>query len=83
MDRRTNRSKDRRTGPNQYASSTSSKLGPYKIDSFISTSELLPVSYPYSVYRKDRTHDGGSVMLLIHKDISHLSIKDLENNSVC
>ena len=41
-----------------------------KIDSSISTSELFPESCPYNVYRKDRTLDGGGVMLLIHKDIS-------------
>ena len=37
-----------------------------KIDSSISTSELFPESCPYNVYRKDRTLDGGSVMLLIY-----------------
>ena len=42
-----------------------------KIDSSISTSELFPESCPYNVYRKDGTLDGGGVMLLIHKDISH------------
>ena len=41
-----------------------------KIDSSISTSELFPESCPYNVYRKDRTLDGGGVMLLINKDIS-------------
>ena len=41
------------------------------IDSSISTSELFPESCPYNVYSKDRTLDGGGVMLLIHKDISH------------
>ena len=49
-----------------------------KIDSSISTSELF---YPYNVYRKDRTLDGGGVMLLIHKDISHMPITELENDS--
>ena len=53
-----------------------------KIDSFISTSELFPESCPYNVYRKDRTLDGGGVMLLIHKDISHMPITELENDSV-
>ena len=43
-----------------------------KIDSSISTSELFPESCPYNVYRKDRTLDGDGVMLLIHKDISHI-----------
>ena len=52
-----------------------------KIDSSISTSELFPESCPYNVYRKDRTLDGGSVMLLIHKDISHMPITELENDS--
>ena len=33
------------------------------------------------VYRKDRTLDGGGVMLLIHKDISHMPITELENDS--
>ena len=33
------------------------------------------------MYRKDRTLDGGGVMLLIHKDISHMPITELENDS--
>ena len=52
-----------------------------KIDSSISTSELFPESCTYNVYRKDRTLDGGGVMLLIHKDISHTPITELENDS--
>ena len=52
-----------------------------KIDSSISTSELFPESYPYNVYRKDRTLDGGGVMLLINNDISHMPITELENDS--
>ena len=52
-----------------------------KIDSSISTSELFPESWPYNVYRKDRTLDGGGVMLLIHKDILHMPITELENDS--
>ena len=52
-----------------------------KIDSSISTSELFPESCPYNVYRKDRTLDGGGVMLLIHKDISRMPITELENDS--
>ena len=52
-----------------------------KIDSSISTSELFPESCPYNVYRKDRSLDGGGVMLLIHKDISHMPITELENDS--
>ena len=52
-----------------------------KIDSSISTSELFPKPCPYNVYRKDRSQDGGGVMLLIHKDISHMAITELENDS--
>ena len=52
-----------------------------KIDSSISTLELVPESCPYNVYRKDRTLDGGDVMLLIRKDISHMPITELENDS--
>ena len=52
-----------------------------KIDSSISTSELFPESCPYNVYRKDRTQDGGGVMLPFHKDISHMPITELENDS--
>ena len=51
-----------------------------KIDSSISTSELFPESCPYNVYRKDRTLDGDGVLLLIHKDISHMPITELEND---
>ena len=31
--------------------------------------------------RKDRTLDGGGVMLLIHKHVSHMPITELENGS--
>ena len=52
-----------------------------KIDSSIATSELFPESCPYNVYRKDRNLHGGGVMLLVHKDISHMPVMELENNS--
>ena len=52
-----------------------------KIDSSISTSELFPETCPYNVYRNDRNSKGGGVMLLIHKDISHMPIAELENDS--
>ena len=52
-----------------------------KIDSSISTSELFPESCPYNVYRKYRTLNGCSIMLLIHMDISHMPITELENDS--
>ena len=37
--------------------------------------------YVYNVYRKDRNLHGGGVILLVHKDISHMPITELENNS--
>ena len=40
-----------------------------------------PETCPYNVYRKDRNSKGGGVMLLIHKDISHMPITELENDS--
>ena len=52
-----------------------------KIDSSIATSELFPETCPYSVYRKDRNIHGGGVMLLVHKDMSHMPITELENDS--
>ena len=52
-----------------------------KIDSSVATSELFPETCPYSVYRKDRNIHGGGVMLLVHKDISHMPITELENDS--
>ena len=51
-----------------------------KIDISIATSEL-PETSPYSVYRKDRNIHGGGVMLLVHKDLSHMPITELENDS--
>ena len=50
------------------------------IDSSIETSELFPETCPYSVYRKDRNIHGGGVMLLVHKDISHMPITELGND---
>ena len=52
-----------------------------KIESSIATSELFPEICPYSVYRKDRNIHGGGVMLFVHKDISHMPITELENDS--
>ena len=52
-----------------------------KINSSIATSELFPETCPYSVYRKDRNIHGGGVMLLVHKDISHMPNTELENDS--
>ena len=52
-----------------------------KIDSSVATSELFPETCPYSVYRKDRNIHGDGVMLLVHKDISHMLITELENDS--
>ena len=52
-----------------------------EIDSSISTSELFPETCPYNVYKKDWNSKGGGVMLLIHKDISHMPITELENDS--
>ena len=52
-----------------------------KIDNSILTSELFPESFPYSVYRKDRTLNGGGVMFLVHKDIPHMPLTELDNDS--
>ena len=52
-----------------------------KIDNSILTSELFPESFPYSLYRKDRTLNGGGVMLLVHKDIPHMPLTELDNDS--
>ena len=51
-----------------------------KIHSSIATSELFPETCTYSVYRKDRNIHGVGVMLLVHKDISHMPVTDLEND---
>ena len=52
-----------------------------KIDNSILTSELFPESFPYSVYRKDRTLDSGCVMLLVHQAIPHMPHTELDNDS--
>ena len=52
-----------------------------KIDSSIATSELFPEACPYNIFRKDRNLHGGGVMLLIHKDIPHMPLSELENDS--
>ena len=44
-----------------------------KFDSSVATSELFPET---SIYRKDRNIHGGGVMLLVHKDISHMPITE-------
>ena len=50
-------------------------------DNSILTSGLFPESFPYSVYRKDRTLNGGGVMLLVHKDIPHMPLTELDNDA--
>ena len=52
-----------------------------KIDSSIATSEFFPETCQYNVFRKDRNLHGGGVMLLIHKDIPHMPLSELENDS--
>ena len=52
-----------------------------QIDSSIATSELFPETCPYNIFRKDRNLHGGGVMLLIHKDIPHMPLSELENDS--
>ena len=52
-----------------------------KIDSSVATSELFPETCPYNIFRKDRNLHGGGVMLLIHKDIPHMPLSELENDS--
>ena len=52
-----------------------------KNDSSIATSELFPETCQYNVFRKDRNLHGGGVMLLIHKDIPHMPLSELENDS--
>ena len=52
-----------------------------KINSSISTSDYFLETIPYSVYRKDRTLDGGGVMLFIHKDIPHMPFTEMETKS--
>ena len=51
------------------------------IDSSIATSELFPETCQYDVFRKNRHLRGGRVMLLIHKDIPHMTLTELENDS--
>ena len=53
-----------------------------KTDSTFTISELFPETCMYSVYRKDRnTHGDEKIEILIHRDISHMPIMKLENNS--
>ena len=52
-----------------------------KNDSSIATSELFPETCQYNIFRKDRNLHGGGVMLLIHKDLPHMPLSELENNS--
>ena len=52
-----------------------------EIDETISSVELFQDSCPFNVYRKDRNLHGGGVMLLINKELPHMPLKELENNS--
>ena len=52
-----------------------------KIDSSVATSELFPETCQYNVFRKDINLHGGGMMLHIHKDIPHMPLSELENDS--
>ena len=52
-----------------------------KIDSSIATSELFPETCPFNIFRKDRNLHGGGVMLLIHKELPHMPLSELEKDS--
>ena len=52
-----------------------------KIDSSTATSELFPETCQYNLFRKDRNLYDGGVMLLILKDIPHMPLSELENDS--
>ena len=52
-----------------------------KIDSSIATSVLLHETFPHNICRKGRNLHGCGLMLLIHKDILHMPLSELENNS--
>ena len=51
-----------------------------KIDGSISTSELFSDSCSYNAYRKDRNLHRGGMMLLIHEEIPHMPLTELEND---
>ena len=52
-----------------------------KNDSSVAASELFPETCQYNVLRKDRNFYCGGVMLLTHKDIPHMPLSELENDS--
>ena len=47
----------------------------------LSDKNLCSSKCQYNVFRKDRNHHGGGVMLLIHKDVPHMPFSELENDS--
>ena len=55
-----------------------------KIDSSVATSELFSRNMSVQCIQKGQKpswYDGGGVMLLIHKDIPHMPLSELENDS--
>ena len=52
-----------------------------KIDSSIVNSEFFPETCPYNIFRRDKNLQGVGVMFLIHKDIPHMSLSELENEA--
>ena len=52
-----------------------------KTDSSVATSELFPETCQCNVFRKDRNLHGSGVVLLVHKDIPHMPLSELENDS--
>ena len=52
-----------------------------KIDSSVATSEFFHKTCQYNVFRKDRNLHVGGVMFLIHKDLPHMPLSELEKDS--
>ena len=51
-----------------------------KIDSSVATSELFHKTCQYNVFRKNKNLRGGRVMFVIHKNIQHMPLSELEND---
>ncbi|KAJ8038096.1 hypothetical protein HOLleu_19075 [Holothuria leucospilota] len=52
-----------------------------KVDDSITTSELVPSSLDYTIFRNDRTLGGGGTMLLVKNNLSPTNVSNLTNGS--
>ena len=53
------------------------------LDNTISSAEIFPPNYEYTVYRKDRNREGGGVLVAVHNNLASKAIPELSADPTC